>query len=121
MRSSDWSSDVCSSDLIDLSIAQTSKRVRLDKEQLGRHLAEHTAWIESGGRSGRRAELTDCDLTGVDFTGANLSAARLDRAVLAAARLGKALLLAADLRGANLVRADQIGRASCRDRVCQYV
>src|SRR3546814_2741923 len=35
---------------IDLSLAQTSKRVRLDKEELGQRLAEHTTWIESGGQ-----------------------------------------------------------------------
>src|SRR3546814_9620668 len=78
MRISDWSSDVCSSDLLD--------RERRDRVERG-------------------ARLVHEDHVGGDRDGAGDA---------------EALLLAAGESGARLVEAE-IGRASCRERVCQYV
>src|SRR3546814_7684992 len=81
MRISDWSSDVCSSDLPG---ARLDHRAVLDEQQ-----GRKTAYAEALQQAGI--------LVGIDGR---------DH----------------DLRG-NLVGelAEQIGRASCRERVCQYV
>src|SRR3546814_2236225 len=76
MRISDWSSDVCSSDLFDGQLASDQREERIDLlrgEDLGQGAARHRA--RQGGRG----------IVGP-----------------------QPLLL-------------QIGRASCRERVCQYV
>src|SRR3546814_7132510 len=79
MRISDWSSDVCSSDLTGL-IADE------------RHLAHHPAILWRG-------------------RGDACGAARLAQPRAALDRLGVR----------HLRDEQQIGRASCRERVCQYV
>src|SRR3546814_11025617 len=78
MRISDWSSDVCSSDLSGHGVAATGRcrQGRVDEQAGGRHGAQ-TALMET-------------------------SADKLS-----------ALLLALALH--------ELGRASCRERVCQYV
>src|SRR3546814_6267892 len=99
MRISDWSSDVCSSDL------------------------EHVVADEDG----RRAEAA----AGDQLVGIGLEL-RLDRRIVH--RLGKRSRIEAGPTGGfghHLVTADvavlapvefeEIGRASCRERVCQYV
>src|SRR3546814_11824520 len=91
MRISDWSSDVCSSDLLagaDLSGAT------LIKAHGGR--ADFTGAVLKGADLGK-AEMARADFTGADFTGANLQKAERGRAIL------------------------EIGRAPCRGRECQYV
>src|SRR3546814_4677051 len=75
MRISDWSSDVCSSDL-----------------------------LEAGARAGRRFLEDQGDLLAGEL--------RL---------LVAAVLRFLQRRSQPQEVADQIGRASCRDRVCQYV
>src|SRR3546814_5273371 len=83
MRISDWSSDVCSSDLQGLRRAEAR---RGDVERL-----QHVQ-----------------DLDGVDAAGAGRRRAdHLDAAIAAAHRLA--------------LDQAKIGRASCRERVCQYV
>src|SRR3546814_8772916 len=81
MRISDWSSDVCSSDL-DMRVAKGRQ------DQAAAHIDD------AGGRSPQRADL-------------GLAADRDDPAVLNRDRFGPGL--------------PEIGRASCRERVCQYV
>lgn len=64
-------------------------------------LANHKEWIDSHGRSGRRADLASADLEAADLISVNLRLADLHDANLRAADL-----LLADLRDACLVRAD---------------
>src|SRR3546814_3555234 len=93
MRISDWSSDVCSSDL-------SSDSLRL---QLGPSLR----WpIFSGGRI--RAQIRAADAR------ADGAKARYERAVLSA-------LSDSETSISRYISAGKLGRASCRERVCQYV
>ena len=64
-------------------------------------LDQHKLWVESGGESGRRADLSGINLTNADLTGVNLRGAILDKAKLQGADLSMA-----NLRGASLVHAD---------------
>src|SRR3546814_16182674 len=97
MRISDWSSDVCSSDLVDL--------VLLDMVMPGLTGLHVLAEI--------RASRETADLPVIMLTGHNDAAAAVE-----------ALATGADDLLAKPVAVDllaEIGRASCRDRVCQYV
>lgn len=69
--------------------------------ELAEVLDQHKLWVESGGESGRRADLSGVNLAHADLTGANLQSAVLDKAKLAGADLSMA-----NLRGASLVQAD---------------
>jgi uncharacterized protein YjbI with pentapeptide repeats len=69
--------------------------------ELEEKLAGHLEWLDSYGKSGRRADLSDADLEGQELIGAKLKFADLHDANLRAADL-----LLADLRDASLVRAD---------------
>src|SRR3546814_11956111 len=99
MRISDWSSDVCSSDLID------------------RH--PHVA------AQGMVAEWRDQVVPGKDPL-SNAPIVRIDFTVTAAEQCQASVMLL-DLEGNVAVLLDvliglgKIGRASCRERVCQYV
>src|SRR3546814_1574735 len=88
MRISDWSSDVCSSDLVAavLALAANAGHDFLIGQELARAAGKHHL-----------------------------------RCVLLACEIDE---LAGDVAAARLARGDgqrQIGRASCRERVCQYV
>src|SRR3546814_2333858 len=93
MRISDWSSDVCSSDLVVAAIdhALSSAAAHL------RHIVEQAP-------AGRGLEA---------LVRSYLSIGHRDRAELGCA----ASALAPEIARESL----QIGRASCRERVCQYV
>src|SRR3546814_2026146 len=86
MRISDWSSDVCSSDL--------RLRRRLSQEHLARRVGLSVRWLREI-ESGNPAVALDDHLR-----------------CAAALRLAPAFVLLPLL---------EIGRASCRERVCQYV
>src|SRR3546814_2791648 len=88
MRISDWSSDVCSSDLPDMGVLQQDVGERL-------HLG---LGIGGAGRVGRAVQ---------------------DQP-LGPGRDRRLEILRQQLE-AVIRRARQIGRASCRERVCQYV
>jgi uncharacterized protein YjbI with pentapeptide repeats len=64
-------------------------------------LDQHKQWVESGGESGARADLSGVNLAKADLTGVNLQGAHLHRVNLAGADLSMA-----NLRGASLVRSD---------------
>src|SRR3546814_6900980 len=86
VRISDWSSDVCSSDL--------------------KHRVGPVSLVEIVRRSGYRAIMTDskdASQSGYTYAKAGVSIAAGNALVKAIAPLAK------------------IGRASCRERVCQYV
>src|SRR3546814_9548280 len=94
MRISDWSSDVCSSDL--------------DMDAL-----VSTDWLER--------ELGASDLRVVDAT-KFLGADRDARAEYEAGHIPGAVFMdLAELTDASNAVENKIGRASCRERVCQYV
>lgn len=69
--------------------------------RLEEKLASHMEWLDSRGKHGRRADLSDADLEGQELIGVQLKFADLHDANLRAADL-----LLADLRDASLVRAD---------------
>ena len=64
-------------------------------------LDQHKTWVESGGESGEKADLSGVNLSKADLTGVNLQGAHLHRTNLVGADLSMA-----NLRGASLVRAD---------------
>jgi uncharacterized protein YjbI with pentapeptide repeats len=69
--------------------------------RLEEKLASHLEWLDSRGKQGLRADLSDADLEGQELIGVKLKYADLHDANLRAADL-----LLADLRDASLVRAD---------------
>src|ERR1700730_4940917 len=69
--------------------------------ELAQILDEHKMWVESGGETGAKADLTGANLAGADLTGVNLQDAVLTKANLTGADLSMA-----NLRGTNLVHAD---------------
>jgi uncharacterized protein YjbI with pentapeptide repeats len=88
--------------------------------ELAEVLDQHKIWVETGGESGAKAELSGANLQGADLTGVNLQGACLERANLRGADLsmanlrgvslmhsdlGGANLLGTELRGANLMGA----------------
>src|SRR3546814_17003000 len=104
MRSSDWSSDVCSSDLRPL--VPVGERC---EQQPGRLAASEKAEAEDGDDALRLR------FTGVEFFQPPHDFAR---------PLGcRARLRLNDSDDISLVflGKEEIGRASCRERVCQYV
>src|SRR3546814_4412158 len=98
MRISDWSSDVCSSDLADARI-ELMNLLKAEPANAGALTLMARIQIASGGGVGAAATL---------------------------ARLGDGAASAelTDMRAeADMLRGQcgEIGRASCRERVCQYV
>ena len=95
------------------------ERKLISKSVLKAILADHKQWLDTEGREGVRADLSNTDLTLVDLSGANLSKADLVlakisggeivRADLSGADLQEALLNGVDLFGANLFKADLFG------------
>src|SRR5271168_1813735 len=74
---------------------------RISLLDLAEILDQHKMWVESGGESGVKAELSGVNLSRSDLTGVNLEGALLQRANLIGADLSMA-----NLRGASLVQAD---------------
>ena len=91
-----------------------NNNTKIDQETLASILKEHQLWIKSGGRNGKRAELSGKDLRNANLHGANLREANLceanlREANLLGANLCRADLRRADLRGAGLRIADLRG------------
>src|SRR3546814_18539408 len=111
MRISDWSSDVCSSDLGGLAadLVLGLGLVREDVALVEPHLHADAA----GGRTGLAEAVVD------------VGPQRVQRYPTFAVPLGAGHLGAAEAAGALDPDAEgarlQLGRASCRERVCQYV
>src|SRR3546814_3690825 len=105
MRISDWSSDVCSSDLRDRDDRDQRRAPGLQEDQNHQDDQQH------------RLEQRLVD--GVDRLGDELGRV-VDDVVVEA---GREVLLQPLHGGDDLVGGGQrkIGRASCRERVCQYV
>src|SRR3546814_5086791 len=97
MRISDWSSDVCSSDL-------QERLTGIDRALL--RDANAAGWLEAGGKDVFDRAIRIGRLR------------KLERLGLAAPAGRQHWQLAPDLEAAL---RQKIGRASCRERVCQYV
>jgi len=69
--------------------------------ELAEVLDQHRQWIETGGESGAKADLSGVNLSKADLTGVNLQGAHMHRTNLTSADLSMA-----NLRGASLVQAD---------------
>src|SRR3546814_12168819 len=112
MRISDWSSDVCSSDLLDDREIELelSANVGVDimtppgMEEMGQQLRQMFSSL-GGGKTHKRS--------------LSIKAAR---PLLVEEEAGK-LVNEDEVREAAIeaCRSEEIGRASCRERVCQYV
>ena len=81
----------------------------MDGEQLNQVLTDHSLWLSSNGKQGKRAGLSGANLTGVDLSGADLTRANLSWANLHRANLSWADLSGADLTRANLSWANLTG------------
>src|SRR3546814_12791919 len=115
MRISDWSSDVCSSDLLAAAIQIVSSPDRIVLVQ-GRAGAGKSTMLQPIAKA-----------EAIDATARMLSAEGKDALLLTADVIGDAKALAfqnkmvADLKtDTGLEAMTKIGRASCRERVCQY-
>jgi uncharacterized protein YjbI with pentapeptide repeats len=97
------------------------KLKKITEKELKEILENHKLWVESEGKSGSRANLSDVDLSyanlsfesliGADLSGADLSGAKLrdsdlSGADLSGADLSYAKLVGTDLSGANLAHAN---------------
>src|SRR3546814_20448522 len=108
MRISDWSSDVCSSDLCGIRFARLAKQqqhnrslsaLRREFEAFGARQLPGAAIKVAIGRPGEQFALVKEDM-----------------------KLGEKPNLGEADAADEVVRAEaEIGRASCRERVCQYV
>src|SRR3546814_15299460 len=130
MRISDWSSDVCSSDLLiaiddrrDVVAQISADHVagRVDPDRQGAidltqqpPVAEKIGMIGDGGKVERPVEL--------DRATGSVGIGLADRQAFRLA-LGEAIRFARTVEAVAEVSVDRIkiGRASCRERVCQYV
>src|SRR3546814_12093536 len=110
MRISDWSSDVCSSGLVEqLAVSQDqAQRLCADSFDL-RMLLQQTEDFEQG----PRLTLEDVVAAHFDVIAADLKARIQCDRFDARLRLDDRLL--------EQLQQHEIGRASCRERVCQYV
>jgi uncharacterized protein YjbI with pentapeptide repeats len=110
-------------------VMTVSDRPRPTDEELRAVLAQHRRWVESNGREGARADLSERDLSGLDLSGVNLASARLNGtnlngsnlngadlngAYLVTASLARAELNLATLAGARLTDAYLVGAEMCR-------
>src|SRR3546814_14763149 len=108
MRISDWSSDVCSSDLVYYR-CKVADDFLPDPDEI-------EALVSSRPRGKVRAIVL---INPNNTTGATYPRELLERIVAIAARHD--LLLMCDEIYDGILYDDEIGRASCRERVCQYV
>ena len=83
-----------------------SDRPRPTEVDVRAALDRHRAWVESGGREGARANLSELDLSGMDLSGAMLASARLNGTNLNGAKLNGADLNGAYFIGATLARTE---------------
>lgn len=87
-------------------------------------LSDHKLWLETDGKEGKKANLSEAnffeadlsntDLSKADLSGADLRKANFVRADLREADLSRAYLCEADFVGANLSRADLFAANLCR-------
>ena len=78
---------------------------KITEEELKEILEQHALWLDSNGKEGKCADLSDADLRRANLYYANLRCADLTDADLSYANLRCANLYVADLSGANLYGA----------------
>ncbi len=76
--------------------ASEQPKRKVAQEELAQILKQHRKWLESEGREGRRANLTEANPQGADLLGANLQGAYMRRANLQRANLQGAYLRLAE-------------------------
>ena len=86
---------------------------KITEEELKTIIEQHNLWLDIDGEKGKRANLTDMDLSYMDLsimnlTRADFTNANLSHANLRCANLYRAILRRADLSGANLSYTDLI-------------
>jgi hypothetical protein len=86
---------------------------------LQRVLSDHRAWLESDGKSGKKADLSHAQLQGVSLWSADLREADLSYASLQGADLDHARLRGANLRHASMEGAS-LWQANLRDADLSY-
>src|SRR3546814_12057208 len=113
MRISDWSSDVCSSDLFDQRLQRGEPGLDergvpapLVRAGRGQGVARQRQRVAQLAVPGEARPLAEAD----DFT---LRVRKESVVIKAGPAVGR--------QRVEVVEQDQIGRASCRERVCQYV
>src|SRR3546814_10826083 len=106
MRISDWSSDLCSSDLCDLEWPLILAPTGMSR------------MFHPDGEQGVASAAADA---GCGYALSTMATASIEDigAISAGPKVYQLYLLADD--ALNFASIDQIGRASCRERVCQYV
>ena len=67
-------------------------------------LEQHKIWVDSNGKEGERADLSDATLINLDLSGVDLRGAQLRDINLSGADLRNANLRGADLRGADFTQ-----------------
>src|SRR3546814_11896076 len=114
MRISDWSSDVCSSDLI----VGTERPFVVDAIEERRHQ-------NSGKAERHHGEEQECACNleeSTNYAQHSISAFRYGSAIAICGYTARAMALThARSAGIGAIMLYEIGRASCRERVCQYV
>ena len=88
-------------------------------DQLARVLADHRAWLDSDGQSGKKADLSHAQLQGLSLWSADLREADLSYASLQGANLDHARLRGANLRHAKM-EAASLWQANLRDADLSY-
>src|SRR3546814_21135542 len=119
MRISDWSSDVCSSDLLQRLLARPLETVAADDGTGAAAVADLLDFLDQalrslGGAAGEYDESAPVE-GGLHHVA---DACRHARSVHALGLVALTRLFLLDMVGRRL---NQIGSASCRERVCQYV
>src|SRR3546814_2768195 len=107
MRISDWSSDVCSSDLASAGCKRTGRASLPCRDPRG--LRNNTATLYEDHRFTLRSSYPALAGAVQSLNHSALRAPALPRDAVSAAA------------GPRADRAPELGRASCRNRVCQYV
>ncbi len=88
-------------------------------DQLQAVLADHRAWLDTGGQSGKKADLSRAKLQGISLWSADLREADLSHANLQGANLDHARLCGANLRHAQM-EAASLWQANLRDADLSY-
>lgn len=79
-----------------------ANRGTMTQDELVRIVANHQKWLQTDGKKGELADLSNCDLRHLDFRGADLRSAILRNAELSGADLHELNLTSADLCHAQL-------------------
>jgi uncharacterized protein YjbI with pentapeptide repeats len=94
-----------------IAICGNNMTTRITQAQLNLAIKDHTLWLNSNRKKGKRLDLSGKDLSGLDLSGRDLSwtnlyKANLIEANLSESNLSKANLSYADLSNANLPYAN---------------